>query len=730
MSEVALDGVKGHIERVTFHNPDNGFCVLKAQVKGQKDLVTVVGTLATVNPGEPFEAQGTWDHHRLFGMQFKAQSIKTIVPTTLEGIEKYLASGLIKGVGPGWAKKLAEAFGEAIFEVIENEPNRLLTLPGMGEKRKQGIMESWADQKAIRDIMVFLQSHGVSTARAVRIYKCYGASAIEKVRVNPYRLAQDIRGIGFQTADKLAESLGIEKTSLVRARAGLSYTLLQALNNGHCALGTDNLIENAQVLLDIPEDILKEALVCELNAKQLVQDFIQNESFIFLKFLYDQEREIAIRLIALNQGRPIWHNLDVLKAIGEVENAIKIELAPEQREAIEAVVQAKVLIVTGGPGVGKTALVNAILKILSFDKDLKILLAAPTGRAAKRLAESTGQEAKTIHRLLKTDHATGKFKHNQMDPLACDLLIVDETSMVDVPLMCALLRALPEHAALILVGDIDQLPSVGPGQVLSDCILSGALSVVRLTKVFRQAQKSRIIVNAHYVNNGRMPELSVPSEGLTDFYFVPAETPEEILEKLIKVVHERIPQKFKLDPIQDVQVLSPMNRGGLGARAINIALQEKLNPPKTQNPNEGIQRFGWSYRLGDKIIQTSNDYDKEVFNGDVGVITKIDKEEQQLIIDYDMREVPYDFNELDQIQLAYALSIHKSQGSKYPAVVIPIATQHYMMLKRNLLYTGITRGRKLVILIGQKKAIGIAVHTADTSTRHTKLKQWLIEQAN
>ncbi len=720
----AQEVLAGLVERVTYHNVENGFCVLRAKARGHSDVVTVVGHAATIAAGEWITASGEWTNDRTHGQQFKARFLRTSPPTSADGIEKYLASGMIRGVGPVYAKKLVRAFGEKVFEIIEEAPGRLQEIDGVGPVRAANILAAWAEQKAVREIMVFLHSHGVGTARAVRIFKTYGSDAIQVMTENPYRLARDIRGIGFKTADAIAMKLGIEKTATMRVRAGISYALTEAMDEGHCGLPTDELVPLAEKLLEVTEELVRTALDLELREGNVIADRVGDAPCVFLAGLYHAERTIAGRLMRLANGTLPWPWIDPDKALPWVEKHIGLALAESQVAAIRLALKSKVVVMTGGPGVGKTTIIRGILRILAA-KGTELLLCAPTGRAAKRMTEATGFEAKTIHRLLEVDPKSGGFKCGEDNPLDCDLLVVDEASMVDVLLMQALLKAIPDRAALLVVGDIDQLPSVGPGQVLADIISSGAVPVVRLTEVFRQAAQSRIITNAHRINQGMVPDLSPPKSD-SDFYFVQAEDPETAVVRIIELVKTRIPKRFGLDPIRDIQVLCPMNRGGVGARSLNIELQGALNPAGEHK----VERFGWTFSPGDKVMQVENNYDKEVYNGDIGTIDSVDTAEGVLAASFDGRIVTYEFGELDMLVPAYAATIHKSQGSEYPAVVIPVHTQHYTMLQRNLLYTGVTRGKKLVVLIGQKKAIAIAVRNVSGRRRWSKLAEWLRAGSN
>ena len=709
----------GLVERVTFHNQDSGFCVLRLKARGHRDLVTTIGHAAMISAGEWVTASGEWINDRTHGLQFRARFLKTSAPTSLDGIEKYLGSGMIRGIGPVYAKRMVKMFGNDVFDLIEVEPEKLREVEGIGPKRADKITSAWADQKVIREIMVFLHSHGVGTARAVRIFKTYGVDAVQVMSENPYRLARDIRGIGFRTADLIAEKLGIEKTAMIRVRAGISYALTEAMGNGHCGLPLEELIPLSIKLLEVPDELIQNAIELEITDGAVITDTVADTQCLFLSGLYHAEKGVADRFQHLVSGLLPWLNIDVDKALPWIQKKTSLTLAQSQIEAIRLALRSKVMVITGGPGVGKTTIVNSILQILAA-KAVRLLLCAPTGRAAKRMKEATGMEAKTIHRMLEIDPKSFGFKRNEESPLECDLLIVDESSMVDVSLMHALLKAVPDQAAVLLVGDVDQLPSVGPGQVLADIIGSHAIPVARLTEVFRQATQSKIITSAHRINEGHMPDLSKPVSQ-SDFYFVPAEDPDQAVMRILDMVKTRIPKRFGLDPIRDVQVLCPMNRGGVGARSLNIELQAVLNPAGENK----VERFGSTFTPGDKVMQIENDYDKEVYNGDIGYVKDIDVNEGEMTATFDGRAVTYLFGELDTLILAYAATIHKSQGSEYPAVIIPLLTQHYAMLQRNLLYTGMTRGKQLVVLVGQRKAVAIAVKNVSGRRRWSKLDEWL-----
>ncbi|HEV7503780.1 MAG TPA: ATP-dependent RecD-like DNA helicase [Thermoanaerobaculia bacterium] len=712
--------VEGVLERIVFSNEENAWTVARLTVAGQRDLVTAVGNLLGVQPGENLRLTGAWIQDPKYGKQFKVASYATVTPATVGGIEKYLGSGLIRGIGKVMASRLVATFGMETLDVIENRPDRLVEVEGIGPKRSRDILRAWEEQREIKEVMIFLQSHGVSTHYAIKIYKAYGPRASELVRENPYRLATDIYGIGFKSADKIAAALGIPPTAPQRIEAGSLYLLGQGGDRGHVYLPRKTLLEEAEKLLEAPAALVDQALAALAETEQIVLEPLDapEDQAVYLRSLHAAETGVAARLRALLVQPPLPLEIDVDRALDWFEKSETIELARQQRQAVRAGLTRKVLVITGGPGTGKTTLVRGLVKILE-KKRQKVLLAAPTGRAAKRLAEATGAEATTLHRLLELDPKTRQFVRNREHPLSCDLLIVDEASMLDTVLANHVLRAVPDHGRLILVGDVDQLPSVGPGRVLADLIRSDAIEVVRLTEIFRQAERSLIVVNAHRVNQGLMPILeSVDSDG--DFFFIERAQQEELVETLAQLVSRRIPAKFGLDPVEQIQVLTPMNRGPLGTENLNAVLRDLLNPKGVE-----VTRGGHTLRVGDKVMQVRNNYDLEVFNGDIGRIVAIDEVDQLVTVALDGRQVVYDHGSLDELVLAYACSIHKSQGSEYPCVVIPLHSTHYVMLQRNLLYTALTRAKRLAILVGEEKALRIAVGNRRVRARFTRLAERL-----
>ncbi len=716
-----MDQLQGQVERVTYTNEENGYSVVRIKVRGRRDLVTVVGSFVSIIPGEVLRMEGTWGYHGQYGEQFKVERYETVTPATVEGIRKYLGSGLIKGIGPVMAGRIVKRFGEQTLTVIDEQPERLREIEGIGSFRAEQIRKAWEDQKEIRDVMVFLRSHEISAGYAARIFKHYGKESLQVLNDNPYRLAMDVHGIGFVSADKIARSLGFALDSPLRAEAGALYVLQEAADDGHVCAPYGWLMDQSLELLEIPRPVLEEALMRLVSDQRaVIQELpaevaaeLGDERAVYLRPFYLAETQVAQRLKRLLRAPRLQRKVDSDKALLWVQERLSVKLAPLQAEAVRRALTDKVLIITGGPGTGKTTLIRAILLLYQQMKG-HICLAAPTGRAAKRLSEATRHSASTIHRLLEYGSQARGFQRNEERPLAADLVVVDEASMLDCLLMNHLLKAIPLQATLVLVGDVDQLPSVGPGAVLDDIIASRQFPVVRLTEIFRQAQQSQIVVNAHRVREGIFPNIASMADNMQDFYFIDKDDPEEVLQVLVKLCRERIPARFRLNAIEDIQVLSPMHRGTVGAQRLNSVLQEALNPQK-----QVLERGGRSFRLLDKVMQIRNNYDKEVFNGDLGRIRKIDQENQTLQVEVDGRLVDYGFDELDELVLAYAVTVHKAQGSEYPAVVLPLLTQHYLMLQRNLLYTAITRGRRLVVIVGSKKALAIAVkERQDPETLH------------
>ncbi len=717
-----LVSLRGQLERITFENEENDYIVAKVRVYGYSDLVTITGNIPSPTPGEILNMAGEWSTHPKFGDQFKVVFCKCSVPASVASIEKYLGSGLIKGIGPVMAKRIVAKFGEKTLDVIEESVEKLFEVEGIGKLRVAMIGKAWIEQKEIRSVMVFLQSHGVSSAYASKIYKRYGNESIAVVKDNPYRLAHDIWGIGFLTADRIAQKLGFDENSLLRAEAGIMFALHELTDEGHIYSPIEGLIAKSKEMLNIEESILDIAMKSLVEESKIVIENLQKEDSVvqgvFLSGYHLAEKQTAKMLINIRDYEKRTKEIDVDKSLQQAQGELSITLAGKQIEAVKAALVNKFLVITGAPGTGKTTITKSILRIFSKVTN-KILLAAPTGRAAKRMSEATGMESKTIHRLLEFDPAKGGFKKNEEYQLDCDLIILDEASMIDNLLMYHLLKAIPKHAVLIMVGDVHQLPSVGAGNVLKDIINSNAFKVVELNEIFRQAQKSAIITNAHRIIHGEYPKID-NTEDNTDFYFIHEEEQERVLDKLLLMVKERIPKKFGYDPVNDIQILTPMNRGIVGTSKLNESLQEALNPSGFE-----IVRGGRKYRVSDKVMQIRNNYEKEVFNGDIGIITNIDTEEQTVSVNIDGREISYEYSELDELVLAYAVSIHKSQGSEYPVVVIPLVMSHYMLLQRNLIYTGITRGKKLVIVIGSKKALFLAIKNDKTMKRYTWLRERL-----
>ena len=712
--------LEGVLDRIVFTNEENAWSVVRLAAPGHRDLVTAVGNLLGVQPGENLRLLGAWINDPKYGKQFRVTSYTTVVPATVTGIEKYLGSGLIRGIGKVMASRLVKAFGLETLDVIENRPHRLTEVEGIGPKRSRDILRAWSEQREIKEVMIFLQSHGVSTHYAIKIYKAYGPQANALVRENPYRLATDIYGIGFKTADKIAAALGVPPDAPQRIEAGTLYLLGEGADRGHLYLPRKALIEEAEKLLAASAERVDQAIAALAETEQIVVEPLVDpaEQAVYLKYLHAAESGVAARIRALLVQPPLPLEIDLDRALDWFEKRERLALAREQRQAIRSGLTRKMLVITGGPGTGKTTLVRGIVEILK-KKHQKVLLAAPTGRAAKRLAEATGAEAATLHRLLEFNAKTRQFDRNREHPLSCDLLIVDEASMLDAVLAHHLLRAVPDHGRLILVGDADQLPSVGAGRVLADLIRSEAIEVVKLTEIFRQAERSLIVVNAHRVNQGTMPIFeSVDSDG--DFFFFERKDPAEIVDTVSQLVTRRIPAKFGFDPREQIQVLTPMNRGPLGTESLNATLRDLLNP---EGPM--VTRGGRSLRVGDKVMQVRNNYDLEVFNGDIGQVRKIDEVDQILTVVIDGREVTYDFGSIDELVLAYACSIHKAQGSEYPCVVIPLHTTHYVMLQRNLLYTALTRAKRLAILVGEERALRIAVGNRRVRARFSRLAERL-----
>jgi len=706
----AQEKIKGSVEAIVFIQPDNGFTVARLKELGKKELTTIVGMLPSLQPGESISCTGEWKFHPSHGRQFEIAEYTVEMPNDLVGIQKYLESGLIKGIGPLFAQKIVERYGLDTLRVIEETPDRLYEVQGLGKKKIDKLKECWKEQRAIRDVMVFLRTHGVSPAYAQRIYKSYGEESIEKVKNNPYDLAKDIFGIGFKLADQVAQKIGFALHSSARLAAGIQHIFWELSGEGHTCYPEKDFYPIAQGILEVEAPLLQGEMENLIQKKQVVR----KEQFVWLGPFFGYEQGISKNLRRIQEGLQAVRAIDAEKAAIWVEEKASIHFAPEQKKAIIEALCNKVHIITGGPGTGKSTITKAILAV-SEKLTSKILLAAPTGRAAKRMTQITHRKALTIHSMLEMDFASGGFKRGKDNPLDCDLLIVDEASMIDTPLMFHLLRAIPSSARLLLVGDIDQLPSVGPGTVLRDLIASEKIGVTRLTEIFRQAKGSKIITNAHKINKGDFPSIDTPVE--SDFHFIEIESPEAILQVIVELISKELPARWGFHPINDIQLLSPMKKGIVGVEWLNQTLQNVLNPS-----HQPLFKAGTRYHVGDKVMQIKNHYDKEVYNGDVGKIESIDRVEESVSVLFDDRIVPYTFAELDQLVLAYATSVHKFQGSECPCIVMPIHTSHFKLLQRNLLYTAVTRGKKQVYLVGTKKALAIAVGNNEVQKRYTGLK--------
>lgn len=717
-----MEALVGYIERITFQNPENGYTVAYLKVPSLKDLVCLVGSMPTIIAGMTIRCKGEWKNHLVHGRQFIVQEYKIETPADLAGIKKYLGSGLIKGIGPKYAERIVAKFGIETLNILDQCPDKLLDITGLGGKRLEKIKACWVEQNSIRDVMIFLQSVGISPTYAHKIFKYYGNQSITKVQQNPYILAKDVHGIGFKLADNIAKKMGIQHDSPQRIDAGIEFILGELSSNGHVCYPLEDFLKESSEKLEVDLEKIRDRLqILKENQRIDLLDLYDHhrvETYIWSSALFIAETGIAREIKRLNDNKCNLREVDLAKALEWVQAKLNIHLADNQSLAVKNCISQKLHIITGGPGTGKSTITNAILTI-SEKLTQKILLMAPTGRAAKRMSEITGKKASTIHSLLEYDFKKGGFKRNRENPLDCDLVIIDEASMIDTYLMYSLLKAIPLTCRVIFVGDIHQLPSVGPGNVLRDMISSQTINVTLLTEIYRQAAGSRIITNAHKINQGIFPDISNHTD--SDFFFVDAATPEEVLKNIITLVSQRLPQKYGYNPLQDIQVLTPMRKGLVGADNLNIVLQDCLN-----KQGSALFRAGKKLLVGDKVMQIRNNYKKEVYNGEVGLITAIDTEEQQVVVQVEEREILYDFSELDEILLAYAVSVHKYQGSQCPCIVLPIHTTHFTLLYRNLLYTAVTRGQKHVILIGSKKAIAIAVKNDEVKKRYTGLYQALI----
>lgn len=716
-----MECISGSIERITFQSDENGYCIAYLHSPDKTDLICIVGTMPGLQPGESIRCWGNWKKHLIYGNQFEVETFKTEIPADINGIKKYLGSGLIKGIRESYAQKIVDAFGISTFDILDSQSHRLKEVKGIGKKRIESIVSSWTLQKSIRDIIIFLQGHGVSNSYAQKIYKTYGNQSIQKLQENPYALARDIFGIGFKTADHIAQQLGMPHQASQRVDAGIEYVLFELANEGHVCYPLEEFLSKASEMLVVEVTLIQERANALSTEERIIilplTVGVERKPHIWLKGLFTAEVGIAREIARIHSTPSYLRKVDVEKALTWVQQQLSLQLAQHQSQAVANSLVEKIQIITGGPGTGKSTITRAILTIM-LQLTPRIILAAPTGKAAKRLSEITGRQAQTIHSLLEWDFKEHGFKRNRNNPLEADLIIIDEASMIDTSLMYNLLKAVPSSARLILVGDINQLPSVGPGNVLKDIINSRIISVTSLTEIFRQSANSRIVLNAHRINVGKMPDFTQTSE--SDFFFIEAETPEDVLLKIITLVTERLPRKYSYHPLHDIQVLSPMRKGLFGIDNLNQELQKTLNPK-----GDTLIRMGRSFKKGDKVMQIRNNYKKMVFNGDVGFITLINLSNQELTVDYDDKTVVYEFNELDELVLGYAISVHKYQGNEGRCILVPIHTSHYKMLDRNIVYTALTRGKELVIIIGNKKAMFIAVNNDKAHRRFTGLKNAL-----
>ncbi|MCP4049336.1 MAG: ATP-dependent RecD-like DNA helicase [bacterium] len=713
-----MEQVKGYIERITFQSMETGFTVASLKEPQKRDLTCIVGSMPDIQPGETIRCTGFWKNHPVYGWQFDVKNYSIDAPADIIGITKYLSSGLIKGIGNIYAARIVKKFGVDTLNIIDQSPEKLLEVNGIGRIRVAGITACWEEHKAVREVMIFLQQYGVNPSYAQKIFKTYRDASIDKVKDNPYHLAKDIFGIGFKTADKIALAMGITKDSSKRIDSGIEFTLSELSNDGHTCFPVLDFLNTAKEKLEVDLPKISARLsTLQSEDRIVIEPLVHNdreaEDFIWLKPFYVSETGIVKEINRLLGSKSNIRTIIIDKAIEWVEKKLNIKLAQAQKAALGTVLVSKIHIITGSPGTGKSTIINSIIKILSKITD-KILLSAPTGRAAKRLTEITAAKASTIHSLLEFDFSTGRFKNNRDNPLKCDVIIVDEASMIDTFLLYNLLKAIPDTAQLILAGDINQLPSVGAGNTLKDLMSSNKISVSELTEIYRQAKKSKIIVNAHRINSGLFPDITIYPD--SDFFYIKEADPEKINEIIVDLVTRRIPDKYNYDPFEDIQVLSPMKKGIIGTISLNETLQKSLNLC-----DEPLLKLGKCFAAGDKVMQVRNNYDKQVFNGDIGIISKIDKVDQKLFVNIDSKEIKYEFSELDELVLSYAVSVHKYQGSECPCIIIPVHTSHYMLLCRNLLYTAVTRGKKLVVLVGTTKAIAVAVKNNDVKNRYSGL---------